>query len=135
MLKPGCVNEINVCDEPGKEYRALPPTCKSYAQCEYQSSDLSYFGLILNTTYYRISCSTMVINCAIIRPLSTAMYGAVPRQRLHQQHQVRQYRCTPLWTPRRHKSPPHIQHILHHHRPHYSPRYHLITFVIWKWNK
>ena len=46
----GCVNEINVCNEPGKEYRALPPSCKSYAQCEYQSSNSSYFGEILNTT-------------------------------------------------------------------------------------
>lgn len=46
----GCNNEINVCNEPGKEYRALPPTCIRYAQCEYQSSDSSFFGEILNTT-------------------------------------------------------------------------------------
>lgn len=46
----GCINKINVCNEPGKEFRALPPTCKSYAHCEYQSSDSSYFGQILNTT-------------------------------------------------------------------------------------
>jgi hypothetical protein len=46
----GCVNEINICNVPGKEYRALPPSCKKYVQCEYQSTDSSYFGQILNTT-------------------------------------------------------------------------------------